>query len=286
MLAALEQRLGAQESGYPALVFYQLRALWQLGRELIEQFVADLARQLEERERRAHFAEHNRKQFGRRQAVDSQLRAAETELVEANERLTSLEAQRARLTKFWHYFKRRRLDDRIDAARNAVGAVDTQLAEARAAADALDKEAAPEFAGLSMDARRAINVAAVAYAEVLCLRLVKTPLVTLAREATSRREVADEYGSRAECESLMAEIARARALLQARTNIAQEVKARSERLKQIARYRGANDTSPMPESIAFSEGDVLAGETLGASAARMPNVLAEDTWDLFRILLR
>jgi hypothetical protein len=286
MLAALEQRLGAQESGYPALVFYQLRALWQLGRELIEQFVADLARQLEERERRAHFAEHNRKQFGRRQAVDSQLRAAETELIEANERVASLEAQRARLTKFWHYFKRRRLDERLDAARNAVAAVDTQLAEARAAADALDKEAAPEFAGLSLDARRAINVAAVAYAEVLCLRLVKTPLVTLARDATSRREATDEYGSRAECESLMAEIARARAIIQARTNIAQEVKARAERLKQIARYRGANDTSPMPESIAFSEGDVLAGETLGASAARMPNVLAEDTWDLFRILLR
>src|ERR1700730_16877406 len=56
MLSALEQRLGAQESGYPALVFYQLRGLWQLGRELIEQFVADLARQLEERERRLHFA--------------------------------------------------------------------------------------------------------------------------------------------------------------------------------------------------------------------------------------
>jgi hypothetical protein len=65
------------------------------------------------------------------------------------------------------------------------------------------------------------------------------------------------------------------------------VKVRSERLKQIARYRNEKDTSPMPESIAFSEGDVLAGETLGAqSAARMPNVLAEDTWDLFRVLLR
>src|SRR6476659_11145875 len=60
MLSTLEQRLAAQESGYPALVFYQLRGLWQLGRELIEQFVADLARQLEDRERRAHFAEHNR----------------------------------------------------------------------------------------------------------------------------------------------------------------------------------------------------------------------------------
>jgi len=150
----------------------------------------------------------------------------------------------------------------------------------------MEKEGSPEFPGLSLDARRAINVAAIAYAEVLCLRLVKTRLVSLAREATARREVADDYGSRAECESLMAEIARARALIQARTNIAQEVKTRSERLKQIARYRGANDSSPTPESIAFGEGDVLAGETLGASAARMPNVLAEDTWDLFRVLLR
>src|SRR5688500_4279428 len=62
MLSSLEQRLGAQESGYPALVFYQLRGLWQLGRELIEQFVMDLARQLEDRERRAHFADQNRRQ--------------------------------------------------------------------------------------------------------------------------------------------------------------------------------------------------------------------------------
>src|SRR5882724_315326 len=60
MLVALEERLGAQESGYPALVFYQLRGVWQLGRELIEQFVSDLAKQLEERERKAHFAEQNR----------------------------------------------------------------------------------------------------------------------------------------------------------------------------------------------------------------------------------
>ncbi len=43
----------------------------------------------------------------------------------------------------------------------------------------MEKEGAPEFPGLSLDARRAINLAAIAYAEVLCLRLVKTKLVTL-----------------------------------------------------------------------------------------------------------
>jgi len=286
MLSALEQRLGAQESGYPALVFYQLRGLWQLGRELIEQFVMDLARQLEDRERRAHFAEQNRRQFSRRQAVESQLRGAETQVADAADSLNALQTERARLTRVWHYFKRRSLDRRIESARTLASAADAALEEARAAAEALDKEMAPEFPGLSVDARRAINLAAIAYAEVQCLRLSRTRLVTLAREATGRREVADDYGSRAECEALMADIARGRAVLQARANIAQEVKLRSERLKQIARYRSPNDTSPTPESVAFAEGDTLAGETLGASAAAMPNVLAEDTWDLFRILLR
>src|SRR6185436_4766702 len=132
MLSALEQRLGAQESGYPALVFYQLRGLWHLGRELIEQFVSDLAKQLEERERKAHFAEQNRRQFARRQAVDAQLRAAETELADANERLSGLQAQRERLTRFWHYFKRRNLDHRIAAAQSASAGADSGLAEARA----------------------------------------------------------------------------------------------------------------------------------------------------------
>jgi hypothetical protein len=286
MLSTLEQRLGTQESGYPALVFYQLRGMWQLGRELIEQFVTDLARQLEDRERRAHFVEFNRKQFARRQGVESQLRAAETQAADAGTQLASLQSQHEALTRLWHYFRKRSLAHQIESAKSQQSGAEATLAEARAAFEAMEKEGAPEFPGLSLDARRAINVASIAYAEVLCLRLVKTKLVSLAREATGRREVADDYGSRPECEALMAEIARARALIQARTNIAQEVKTRSERLKQIARYRGANDSSPTPESIAFGEGDVLAGETLGASAARMPNVLAEDTWDLFRVLLR
>jgi hypothetical protein len=75
-------------------------------------------------------------------------------------------------------------------------------------------------------------------------------------------------------------------VIQGRANIAQELTSRTERLKQVVRYRGSSDTSPTVDSLAFSEGDVLANDPVGVTAARMPNVLAEDTWDLFRILLR
>lgn len=286
MLSTLELRLADPQSGYPALVFYQLRRFWQSGRELIEQFVADLARQQEERERRAHLAEHNRRQFARRQSVQAELRAAETRAADARAALSELQQQRARLIRFWHYFKRRTLDQHIAVARDSLVEVDGALVAARDAADQLEKEAAPEFPGLTVEARRAINLAAIACAEVLCARLAKTSLVKLAREATARREVADEYGSTAECERLMEAISHGLKQIQARGNLAQEVKGRSERLKQVARYRNATDTSPTTDSIRYSEGDALAGDATGGGSAKMPNVLAEDTWDLFRVLLR
>ena len=102
MLGALETRLGNPESAYPALVFYQLRRLWQTGREMIEQFVGDLVRQQEERERRQHLAEHNRRQFSKREAADKQLRSAETAAADAIMNVSGLETERARLTRFWH----------------------------------------------------------------------------------------------------------------------------------------------------------------------------------------
>jgi hypothetical protein len=286
MLGTLELRLANPESGYPALVFYQLRRFWQSGRELIEQFVADLSRQQDERERRAHLAEHNRRQFARRQTAVEELRLAEARAEDARTALAQLQQQRARLIRFWHYFKRRALDQSIASASDGLVVVDGAVVTARDAVDQLDKEAPPDFPGLSVEARRAINLAAVACAEVLCARLAKTQLVKLAREATARREVTDEYGTPAECERLMEEISRGLRQIQARDNLALEVRKRSERLKQVSRYRNPTDTAPTTDSIAYSEGDVMAVEAAGGGASRMPNVLGEDTWDLFRVLLR
>ncbi len=287
MLGTLESRLGLVETAYPALVFYQLRALWQCGREILEQFVSELANQQEDRERRAFLAECNRRLFARRQSVEGGLRIAETEHADAHARVAELEAARAKLTRFWHYFKRRDIDRQLQAAREAARAANAALDEARGAADRLNAEPAPQFPGLSLEARRAINLAVIAYAEVLCLRLIDTPLVALAKEATSRREVADNYGDRAECEALIGAIVTARLTLHAKSSVVQDVKERSDRLKAIARYRNGSDTTPLADSVAFGDGDILAGQPLGGKrAARMPNVLAEDTWDLFRVLLR
>jgi len=299
MLATLEGQLAFGETAYPALVFYQLRRLWRTGRELIEQLVADLSRRQDQRERQHHFAEHHRRQTARLQAADQQVREAEKRAAATRAALSELEAQRARLNRLWHYFKRGALVQPIAAATAEAEAAASALKEATAGVEAIQKEPVAAFPGISVEARRAINLAAIAYAEALCARLSGTGLVKLARAATSYREVSDEYGSRSDCEGLMEQIERAQITIQSRSNVAQEIKSRTDRLRGWVRYRNpAVDTAPIPESLNSphggpqggpgSQGTQGGGEaaTTEGSSTGMPNVLSEDTWDLFKVLLR
>jgi hypothetical protein len=286
LLDALEARLADPAGAYPALAFHHLRGLWEVGRATIAQFLAELVRQQEERERRLHIADANRRQFAERQAREKRLRAAEAAVAEARAQLADVTQARAALHRPWHHFRRRQADELIAARTLAAADADTELESARTAFESLAADDSAGFPGLSVDARRAINLAGIAYAELLCLRLARTTLVSQARAAVARREVPDDFGGRAQCEALMAEVVRARTIIAGRANLSVELKSRTERLRAIARYRSAGDTIPVPESIGLAEGDVLDRGGNGAPAAKLPNVLAEDTWDLFRILLR
>jgi len=273
MLQGLEGRLAQPESAYPTLVFYQLRELWNLGRTLLTQFVAELAAQQEERERRAFFAEHNREQFERRQGIEAKLREAENKAVAARDTVAQLEQELLRLRQFWYFFKRRTIRQRLQSASLQSMLCMQDLETARGGRDALDAEPTPEFGGLSIDARRAINQAAIAYAQVLVERLARTPLMELARSASGRREPPrDEYGDRARCEATMAAIVQGRTLLQQRGTLQQEIKQRSERVRDLAKYRSGGETVPTAESL--------------ATAIDGSKVLSDDLWEIFRVLLR
>jgi hypothetical protein len=286
MFETLEKRLESADTGLSTLVFYHLRALWADGRQIIGLLVQDLAAKQEERERKAWALEGNRKQFQQRQAVEQQLRQAESLVVAARQQVVAFDARLAKLDKWWHHFERPKLAKQRPALKAAVDAADANLTAARARHEQLEKAGAGEFPGISVEARRAINLAAIACAEVLCLRLARTSLVASARSAMSRREATEYYGDLATCVSIMSDIVKARHLLKQRGGITQDVAQRTERLRGSATYLAEFETVPIPESCGVSEGDVLAHGSQGVTAAKLPNVVAEDTWDLFTVLLR
>ena len=73
-----------------------------------------------------------------------------------------------RLTAFWHYFKRRRRLKSLELLRNHVVMADAAVGDLHSERSAIENEASPEFPGLSLAARRNINLAIISYAELLC----------------------------------------------------------------------------------------------------------------------
>src|SRR5215831_540937 len=286
MMETLEKRLEAADTGMSTLVFYHLRALWGDGREIISLLVQDLSAKQEERERKAFALECNRRQFQQRKDSEQSLRQAETAMVTARQQLAAFDARLAKLNKWWHRWQRPKMAAQKPAMQGAVAAAETGLQAARLRCEQIEKAGAGEFPGLSLESKRAINLAAVACAEVLCLRLARTNLVAAARAAMSTRESSEYYGDLAACVSIMSDIVKARNLLKQRAGITQEVAVRSERLRSTATYLGEFETVPIPESCAVSEGDILTHGSQGVTAAKLPNVVAEDTWDLYKVLLR
>jgi hypothetical protein len=101
-LDALGELLGDPKTGFGALVFFQLRALWKTCHQQLSSFAADLTRQQEARERAKHAAEAEAAKTARLSDVDVRREAAAAEADTQRQRLADEQMEIGRLTAFWH----------------------------------------------------------------------------------------------------------------------------------------------------------------------------------------
>jgi hypothetical protein len=283
---ALGDLLADPQTGHSALVFYQLRGLWKVCNQLLLKFARELRRQQEERESQK-FGKEIAEERASRLAAAAIVIAEKTTAHEAScESLVALQAQWRRSGAFWHFLKRRRLKGEIDAGRNVAAAAAAARDEAQARHEAISTEAAAEFAGLSLESRRAINLAAIAYAQILCEKLVGGGLAARAKEAVARRVQEMSFGAPADCEAHMSQIQRAAAQLGGVRESAATIKTMCDSLRAVCQYRNEADTVPTADSIATAQVSGVLQDGSKATPAQRWDVLADDYWDLYSVLLR
>jgi hypothetical protein len=278
---ALEVLLGNPDFGFGALVHFQLRALWKACNVLLEQFVTELRRQQEDRERKRQLVEFHQDRQSRAKLAGERLAEAAAALDIEERTVAALRAELQGLTGFWHYFRRRRLTERLTRQSAQRDMAAQSLADIQDAKRTIEKEPWPEIAGLGIDGRRAINVAVLAYAQLLYAELAESGLAAQSRLARSKGVQEANYGSRHDCEHLMGDIAAALTTIRGQANLASEIKARSEALKAALRYEHPSEAVPIASSLpsAFLDRD-------GGVAVREPNLLTDDYWDVGKLLLR
>jgi hypothetical protein len=282
-LDALGDLLGDPKTGFSALVFFQLRALWKTCHQQLSTFAADLSRQQEAREVAKHQADIEADRRSRLAVVDERLRAAGAVADAERASLTEAQAQIDRLTAFWHYFRRRRAQKGLETLRSRVAAADSAVGAVHAERSAVEHAAAPEFPGISLAARRNINLAIISYAELLCEHVDAFGLAGRAKESVARRVHEMNFGDRAECEGYMQRVQKAQAAVVNQKQMTGAVKAKLDRLRASTEYRNSADTVPTADSV-VSVADVDLDKPRAAPPAW--NVLAEDYWDLYTVLLR
>jgi hypothetical protein len=276
---SLETLLGNPEQGPGALVHYQLRALWRACYIQLEQFGADLRRQQEDRERKRELLEFHTERQGRVEAAAQRRTEAELKLEQERAAFAAVETRLQAASGLWHYFKRRELtEERADKIGRCARA-QHQLEELQQAMAAIEKEAWPEFGGLSLEGKRAINLAVLAYAQLLYQRLTDMGLALQTRLAHLKSVYESTYGSPPECVTVMADIASALAAVKRQKDLAPHIRARTELLRAKVTYRHPEDSVPEPGSLP-SIGDNPA------VSARDSNVLSDDYWNVYKVLLQ
>ncbi|MFI4891763.1 MAG: hypothetical protein ACHQIL_14645 [Steroidobacterales bacterium] len=279
-LDQLGELLADPATGYGALVFYQLRALWKACHQQLATFAAGLARQHEVREAAAYQEEWQTRQRERLAQIDERLGAAMAAARASRQAHADMQDGLQRLTAFWHYFRRRRLQKAIEPMRAQVAAADADVAAIDAERRAVADDAMADFPGISLRARRNTNLAIIGYAELLCELVEGFSVTVRAKEAVARRVQDMEFGSRADCERDMQRVQKALAAVMGQNPLKAGVKAKLEALRASCQYRNAADTVPTADSLES------ARSHSGTGAVYPWNVLAEDYWDLYTLLLR
>jgi prefoldin subunit 5 len=275
-LEQLEVLLGNSERGVDALVHFGLKALWRACREQLEKFAAELKRESQDAQRKLQLAEFQNDRAERLKVADERLHQAQEVADAERERMRERNERMSQLRQFWHYFKRRALAAEILEQRERCVVSERNLADMQESHRTIEKEPWPEFPGLTIEGRRLVNLAVIAYAQHLFARLAVSGLAMDARLANNRSVESAKHGNLDACLARLREIAQALALVNAQDGLTADIRKRGEKMMSAATWRNANETVPQPASLP-------PAATGGVPDA---NVLVDDYWDVYKVLLR
>jgi hypothetical protein len=286
-LESLESLLADPLQAANALVYYQLRGVWQLARKRLVRLGRELMeRQRVREERHAHalFMAAKNESLA---ALDERLAPLQARAEQISADLRVAEDRLLALHGFWNFFRRKRLSHQAEAIRASLEGLAVQIDRQLAQRRDLATEKAPEFEGLSLEGRRGINIAIIAMAQQLVLHFAQHNVANLARDASIRSLADAVYGSAAECRELGLLIESVVGRLPDASDLAMGSRRRAEYLRIMAEYRRESDTVPVAGSfanipVAISEEGELKPTVDRAISA---NVLADEFWDIYSVLL-
>jgi hypothetical protein len=289
-LQGLERLLTNPLAAANAMVYFQLRHLWRIGAQRLEQFGKELQAQREKRERAQLHEAAMAKRKRRLDAITEKVQGLNEKRGLVTEEVARLEQRLARMNRLVRLFRARRLKRHIAGLQNGRQVLEERLAELGELAEKIQGEPLPEPEDLSLESRRLINTAIIALAQHLVVHFAEHDLASLARPATERAVGDIKFGDRRDCDRMVERVREKIEELKQQKTLADQVKKRADQLLAETKYR--NDTDSVPtidcmQLISRNPGVQATELEMSRRASDAPlriNVLADDYWDLLAVL--
>jgi len=278
----LEQLLLDPEWVYNVVTYYQLQALNLRCKSKLAKFAEQLKQRREQKqnsqllvdwnERRAEDSVEIERQIGEKRM---QVQLLEDQQQSERQRLVSMSG-------VLRIFRRRSITAILDNLAETIDS--TQVAEEQLLLryDEVQKQQAPDTQGLDMPTKRSINCMILAFMQQLYLHFGRDGVAGMAKEAGEKSVGAINYGSKTDCDRVIALVRERIESYEKESDFAQILQQRAKLIAENAMYRKDDEAVPASGSVAtlyeISENGVIK--------TRDADLLGRDYWSIAGILSR
>ncbi|HSN16874.1 MAG TPA: hypothetical protein VLV87_01580 [Gammaproteobacteria bacterium] len=287
-LAGLEKMLMDPEKGQNAILYYRMRAVWDLCRNQLRNIAEELSGRQDQVERKRYTEAFEQQRATQVRDIQKLIEILDRDRQALAGDIASMEAQIPQLKRFWHKQRREKLMEDIDQAMVKFGPIDKRRMELVKKLEQVKKAPLPTYLGIGVPARRAINVAMIAMAQYLYLHFMEHDIAQLARSAGTKPVIEVNFGGANDCLKIGAQMWEVVMKLKADTLRAEKLKHRAEFLKQKLTYASDQDSVPELASLDYMLPFAPNAATLDDTFTKtLPvNVLRQNYWDLETLLLK
>jgi len=278
----LESLLLDREWVHNVVAFYQLRRMAAHCNAKLARFAEQLKQQ---REQKVHSkavdewsAQRDAKAAKIKEAIGK--RRLKTQMLE-----DQLQAERHKLTTMNGVSKMLRgkgLDAEIEQIATRLELSQAKENELLQSLEGVHNASPPDHEGLDVATKRSINFMILSFAQQLYLHFEEDNLAAMAKEASEKSVGAVNYGTKYECDEIIALIEKRWDTMESATEHAEVMKKRAQLIAEHAMFRSDDDVIPAPGTAAT----VYAIDANGVVKRKDANLIGDNYFGIAKVLSR
>ena len=278
----LEQLLLDPEWVYNVVTYYQLQALNLRCKSKLEKFSEQLKQQSEQKQNNRQLADWNEKRAEESAEIETQIGDRRMQVQTLEDQLQFERQRLVSMSGIVRVFRRRSVMKTLDKLAKTIDRTQLEEEQLLLRYDEVQKRQPPDTQGLDMPTKRLINCMILAFAQQLYLHFGPDGVAAMAKESGEKSVGAINYGSKKDCDKLVARVHKRAKLFEKESDFADILRQRAHLIAEKALYRNDDDAVPASSTVTT----LFAISEQGAVKTSDADLAGENYWGLASIFSR